>query len=77
MEMQVSKVKILEAEKKRLAFDEVSRAQIVRAVASPKVILLLSLCAPVFLAGAPSPLLLPPLQIPSFSFLRFFHPILM
>ena len=72
MEMQVSKVKILEAEKKRLAFDEVSRAQIVRAVASPKVILLLSLCAPVFLAGAPSPLLLPPLQIPSFSFLTFF-----
>ena len=55
MEMQVSKVKILEAEKKRLAFDEVSRAQIVRAVASPKVILLLSLCAPVFLAGAPFP----------------------
>ena len=67
MEMQVSKVKILEAEKKRLAFDEVSRAQIVRAVASPKVILLLSLCAPVFLAGAPPPPLLPPLQIPSFS----------
>lgn len=67
LEMQVSKVKILEAEKKRLAFDEVSRAQIVRAVASPKVILLLSLCAPVCLAGAPSPPLLPPLQIPSFS----------
>lgn len=67
--MQVSKVKILEAEKKRLAFEEVSRAQIVRAVASPKVILLLSLCAPVFLAGAPSPPLLPPLQIPSFSLL--------
>lgn len=69
MEMQVSKVKILEAEKKRLAFEEVSRAQIVRAVASPKVILLLSLGAPVFLAGAPPPPLLPPLQIPSFSLL--------
>ena len=38
MEKQVSKVKILEAAKKRLEFEEVSRAQIVRAVASPKVI---------------------------------------